>query len=37
LEHPDGKEIDVVAHHSEDAQTDLDHVRQIAPASHNYR
>jgi error-prone DNA polymerase len=31
------REIDVVAHQSEDTQTGLDHVRQIAPASHNYR
>jgi hypothetical protein len=30
-------EIDVVAHQSEDPQTGLDHVRQIAPSSHNYR
>ncbi len=29
--------IDVIAHQSEDTATGLDHVRHIAPASHNYR
>ncbi|MFN8591306.1 MAG: error-prone DNA polymerase [Thermomicrobiales bacterium] len=29
--------IDVTARQSDDADTGLDHVRQIAPASHNYR
>jgi error-prone DNA polymerase len=37
LEQQATREIDVVAHQSEDTQTGLDHVRQIAPASHNYR
>jgi error-prone DNA polymerase len=30
-------EIDVIARQSEDHETGLDHVRQIAPPSHNYR
>ena len=37
LEQHDIEAIDVAAHQSEDAQTGLDHVRQITPASHNYR
>nr|MBA3450118.1 hypothetical protein [Chloroflexia bacterium] len=37
LDHPDIKEIDVVAYQNEDTQTGLDHVRQVAPSSHNYR
>ena len=37
LEQPDPREIDVVAHGSEDTDTGLDHVRHIAPSSHNYR
>ena len=34
---PDVHDIDVIAHRSEDTTTGLDHVRHIAPASHNYR
>jgi DNA polymerase III alpha subunit len=30
-------DIDVIAQQSEDPETGLDHVRQVAPASHNYR
>ena len=33
----DSAEIDVLAQQSEDGETGLDHVRQIAPPSHNYR
>jgi hypothetical protein len=31
------QDIDVIARHSEDPERGLDHVRQVAPASHNYR
>ena len=37
LDRPDVHDIDVIARHSEDADTGLDHVRHIVPASHNYR
>jgi error-prone DNA polymerase len=37
LDQPDLSAIDATAHHSDDADTALDHVRQIAPSSHNYR
>jgi error-prone DNA polymerase len=30
-------DIDVIAQQNEDPETGLDHVRQVAPASHNYR
>ena len=34
---PDATDIDVIAQQSEDPETGLDRVRQVAPASHNYR
>jgi hypothetical protein len=34
---PDSTGIDVIARQSADPETGLDHVRQVAPASHNYR
>ena len=34
---PDATDIDVIAQQSEDPETGLDHARQVAPASHNYR
>jgi error-prone DNA polymerase len=34
---PDATDIDVNAQQSEDPETGLDHARQVAPASHNYR
>jgi error-prone DNA polymerase len=37
LEEPTAKDIDVIAHQSEDSETGLDHVRHVAPAAHNYR
>jgi error-prone DNA polymerase len=37
LAQPDAREIDVIAHQSEDTENGLDNVRRIAPASHNYR
>jgi DNA polymerase III alpha subunit len=33
----DATGIDVTAQQSEDPETGLDHVRQVAPSSHNYR
>jgi hypothetical protein len=29
--------LDTIAQQSEDPETGLDHARQVAPASHNYR
>jgi error-prone DNA polymerase len=34
---PDATDIDVIAQQSEDPEIGLDHVRQVAPTSHNYR
>ena len=36
LAQPDAKELDDIARQSEDAESGLDHVRRVAPASHNY-
>ena len=33
----DATGVDVTAHQSQDPETGLDHVRQVAPTSHNYR